>query len=284
MTIDFTKAFFQFLKMIFVFLFPFMLPFLILFGIIFILTIIRYFYVMKREHVILKRSEFSHEKKVSFFKKLFVQLPDVLARDLLNKDPDRFNKWGIHMICGQQGTGKTITAVYLMQEWKRQFPGSKIYTNIEYKYQDGSCDDLADIIDHNNGKYGCINLIDEIQTWLSCYDRKVPPQVLSEISQQRKQNKALIGTSQIFSKVSPSLREQTHFVYLPHTFFGCLTFVLTSEERFYNKDKKKFVKYTGMFFFVHTKKLRDSYDTLRKVERYKDTGFEKNNFLDDVDD
>lgn len=284
MTIDFTKAFIQFVKIILSFIFPFILPFIIILVFILILTLFQYVFIMNREHVILKHSSFKHVKKDTIFKKLFIQLPDVLARDLLNRDPDRFNKWGIHMICGQQGSGKTVTAVYLMQEWKRQFPGAKIYTNIEYKYQDGSCDDLADIIDHNNGKYGCINLIDEIQTWLSCYDRKIPPQVLSEISQQRKQNKALIGTSQIFSKVSPALREQTHFVYLPHTFLGCFTVVLTSEERFYNKDKKKFTKYTGVFFFVHTKKIRDSYDTLRKVERYKETGFEKNDFLDNVDD
>ena len=213
-------------------------------------------------------------KKDGFFKKIFIMAPKQIVEDLINQDPYAFDKFGIHIICGEQGSGKTITAVYLMEEWKRQYPDLEVYTNFEYAGQNGVLDSPRDLF-HENGIYGVTNCLDEIQTWWSSADSaKTPPKILGEICQQRKQKKATIGTVQVFKRMSKAFREQAHFVYEPYTFLNCITVVRCTKGKYYSESSEKFKKYTGMFFFVHTKKLRESYDTYKKIEKYKDTNWE----------
>lgn len=70
------------------------------------------------------------------------------------------------------------------------------------------------------------------------------------------------------------IREQTYFIYQPYTFAGCLTvvlkFKLVIKSSDGNPDKKK---WRGMFFFVHNKELRDSFDTYHKIEKMAKQGF-----------
>lgn len=219
-------------------------------------------------------------------KNIFVLFPRIFAFDFLNQDPNAFSEFGIHMVCGEQGSGKTITVVYLLQKWKAMYPRLKIYTNMAYKYEDGELIAWQQLLEHNNGIYGVVNVIDEIKTWWSNKDSKdVPPEMLGEICQQRKQKKATIGTVQVFSELAKPFRSQTHFVYIPRTYFGCLTVVFVSKPKYYNPETDSFRKKTGFFLFAHTKKLRDAYDTYKKIEKYKDFEFAKSSaFIDSSED
>lgn len=209
-----------------------------------------------------------------FFKNLFYLFPRQYAYDFLHQDPNAFGEFGVHMVTGEQGSGKTMTVVYLLQKWKDQYPRLKIFTNMAYKYEDGELIGWRDLLEHNNGIYGVVNVIDEIKTWWSNRDSKdVPPEILGEICQQRKQKKATIGTVQVFSELAKPFRSQTHFVYKPKTFFGCLTIVLKSKAKYYDAENDRFRKYCGFFVFAHTKRLREAYDTYKKIEKYKDTEF-----------
>ena len=211
-----------------------------------------------------------------FFKNIFVLFPRQLAYDFLQQDPNAFGEFGVHMVTGEQGSGKTMTVVYLLQKWQEQYPRLKVYTNMAYKYEDGELISWRDLMIHNNGIYGVVNVIDEIKTWWSNHESKdVPPEILGEICQQRKQKKATIGTVQVFSELAKPFRSQTHYVYIPKTFFGCLTVVRKSKAKYYDIEKDKFTKYCGFFVFAHTKKLREAYDTFKKIEKYKDVDFEK---------
>jgi energy-coupling factor transporter ATP-binding protein EcfA2 len=193
---------------------------------------------------------------------------------MINRKDYEFKEYGIHMVCGEQGSGKTTTVVYLLNKWKKLYPFVQISSNMDYKYQDGEINHWKDIVHSSNGVLGKIEVIDEIQTWFSSLQSKdFPPEMLQEVSQQRKQRKAIIGTAQIFSRMSKPLREQTHFIYLPMTLFGCLTIVRKSHIKYWNDEKQKFTQYTGMFFFVHNKELRDSFDTYKKIEKYSKDGF-----------
>ena len=87
------------------------------------------------------------------------------------------------------------------------------------------------------------------------------------------ERKAIVGTAQVFGRIAKPLREQTHYVYRPRTFFGCITFVVMSDAHSYDSDNDKFKKTKGFFFFVHTKELRNSYDTYKRISRYKNTTF-----------
>lgn len=249
-------------------------PVILTILLIFICTFFQFLKKRFIEKKKIKKSDVPFLKKDSFFKKMFVQLPERLVEDFFDRDPCDFREFGIHMVCGEQGSGKTMTVVYLLREWSRKYPKMQIYTNMFYKYEDGQLKHWKDLLKHNNGTYGIANVLDEIQTWFSNAESKdLPVEVLGEICQQRKQRKATIGTAQVFNRMAKPFREQTSIVYLPKTFFGCLTVVLKSKPDYYDVEKNKFKKYTGFFFFVHTKEYRNAYDTFRKIEKYKDTNF-----------
>lgn len=263
------KTLLSFLKII-------VFPFLVIFGILLLIILFYYFYyrVVKKVKRIKPYYGVYHEP--SAINKVFVQFPRQLVYDYLTKNPYDFEKFGIHMICGSQGSGKTITAVYLLQKWKKVYPELKIYSNSSLKFEDGELNHWKQLLTRNNGTKGVVNFIDEIHTWFSNLDSKdLPPEVLGEISQQRKQRKAIVGTAQVFGKIAKPLREQTHFVYRPYTFFGCITFVFMADAHSYDSDKDKFKKGKGFFFFVHTKELREAYDTYKRISKYKDTKFSK---------
>ena len=233
-----------------------------------------------KNYVIMLPREQSY-KKVGFLKNLFVLFPRQLAYDMINSDPNAFDEFGIHIVTGEQGSGKTMTVVYLLQKWQEKYPLCKVYTNMAYKYENGPLVAWKDLLSHNNGIYGVINVIDEIKTWWSNRDSKdVPPEILGEICQQRKQKKATVGTVQVFSELAKPFPSQTHFVYIPHTFWGCLTIVFKSKAKYYDIEKDKFRKYCGFFIFAHTKKLRESYDTFKKIEKYREIEFEESPYFD----
>ena len=149
-----------------------------------------------------------------------------------------------------------------------------------YKYEDFTLFHWKDLFKHNNGIYGVANVLDELQTWWSNSESKdVPPEMLAEICQQRKQKKATIGTVQVFSRLAKPFREQSHFVYMPYTFFNCLTIVKKTKGKYYNESTQSFTKCTGFFFFVHTKELRESYDTFKRIEKYRDVDWAKSDYF-----
>lgn len=225
----------------------------------------------------LKKGHGIIQKKDGVFKRLFYLFPRQLSLDIINGDPDEFKPWGVHLICGEQGSGKTITTVWLLDEWKRKYPLSQCYTNMDYLYQDGAITHWKNLFDYRNGIYGTIKVIDELPTWFSSLQSKdFPVEMLGEISQQRKQRSAIIGTAQLFNRVGKPIREQTHFVYLPITILGVLTIVRKSKVQYWNEDKQRFTKYTGIFFLIQTPKLRGAFDTLKKIDKYAEDGFYSN--------
>lgn len=213
-------------------------------------------------------------KQDSFFKKLFVQLPKILAHDIMNNDPNEFKEYGLHMFIGKQGTGKTSALVHTLMYWQKKYPYLKVNTNMGYKYEDGEINHWRDMVNCENGKMGIANVLDEIQTWFSSQQSKdFPPEMLGEISQQRKQRKCTMGTAQVFGKIAKPIREQTTHVYLPKTFFGCVTIIRRTEPEYYDSETGKFTKMTGFEFFVHTLELRNAFDTYKRIKKYSEQGF-----------
>lgn len=150
----------------------------------------------------------------------------------------------------------------------------KIATNMEYAHQDGRLDHWKQLLGRQNGLYGQVEVIDEIQAWFSSNQSKdFPPEMLAEVSQQRKQRKAIIGTAQVFSRIGKPIREQTSFVHLPFTIFGALTIVRVSKPQYWSDEKQTFSKYIKWYYFVHTDDIRNSFDTYKKIDSYKKVGF-----------
>lgn len=261
-------------------------PILILIGLILIIFIFSfvihyiYFRCVKKIKPNRPNIDYKPRKFPGFFKKIFILFPKQLILDILHSNPFDFKEYGLHMVCGAQGSGKTMTVVYLLQQWKNKYPMMKIGTNMFYTLQDFPIEHWKDLIDHKNGSFGIANVIDEIQTWFNSLESKdFPIEMIEQVSQQRKQRKCIVGTAQVFSRIAKPIREQTHFVYIPITLFGCLTIVRKTKPEYWDDEKQKFKKYTGTFFFVQNKELRESYDTYRIIEKYKNEGFNINQQL-----
>lgn len=216
--------------------------------------------------------------KEGFIYRLYFKFPRQLIEDLINRDPHDFNEYGLRMICGEQGSGKSITVAYLLGVWKQRYPSMKIVTNMGYQNEDGQITHWKDIIENKNDSYGVAVVLDEIQTWFSSLQSKdFPVEMLTEVSQQRKQRKCILGTAQVFSRISKPIREQTTKVYMPMTLFGCLTIVRETHAKYWDNENQVFKRYTGLFFYVHDKALRDTFDTFARIEKYKDEGFKSDN-------
>lgn len=259
-------------KSFLILLVKFLSPLFVILGLIF-LSFLFYFvkYYIKGKR--LKKSVSTY-KKPSIFKRVFLQFPERLVQDLYDSNPDEFKEYGLHMFCGEQGSGKTTSVVHLLQVLKAKYPKCKIRTNMNYLYEDGQITHWKDMVSNSNGIYGQIEVIDEIQTWFNSLQSKdFPPEMLTEISQQRKQRKMLIGTAQVYSRIAKPIREQTTFVYLPFTILGCLTVVRVTKPEYWDDQKQKFTKYIRNYFFVHTDIIRNSFDTYKKIKKYVDTGF-----------
>lgn len=210
----------------------------------------------------------------SFIERLLWELPYQLVCDMYNTQDYEFKENGFHLIVGEQGTGKTITVVYLLEQYRKQYPKIKIRTNMKYQHEDGEIKSWRDLVFKNNGIYGQIDVLDEVQNWFNSLQSKdFPVEMFQEITQQRKQRKMIIGTSQVWQRVAKPIREQVKLVYKPVTLFGCLTIVRVFKPLVNSEGGIDEMKYRGCFFFVHNKELRDAFDTYHKIQVMSLKGF-----------
>lgn len=212
----------------------------------------------------------------NFLTKLFYLFPKRFIQDFYDRDPDEFpmSNTGLYIFEGKQGSGKTCGAVYFMMMLKQKHPALKIMSNITFTYADDTMDEWTDMVFKQNGAYGQIIFIDEIQNYFNSLESKnFPPEALQEICQQRKQRKAIIGTTQVFARIAKPIREQTRFVVRPKTILGCFTIMSFFDPSIDVEGKVERMRRLKTYVFVHTKKLRDAFDTFETVERHALVGF-----------
>lgn len=220
------------------------------------------------------------------------------------RDPDYFRPNGVQVFYGEQGSGKTITLMHMFHKIARRYPKAIVVSNIilkdrvqlrfdgdsqrflqilaseidtinEYIYY-SSKEEYAMVNKHiRNGKFGVILITDEYQNYFSNQDsRNVPPWVIEQAAQNRKQRRVHLVTSQDYDQIAKPIRRRSDLA------FKCRTFALpfSSGPIFtvywaYNSKKLDFAdngRQMGanplkMGFFFHTKKLRDSFDTFQVV-------------------
>ena len=259
-------------------LFFYCLKFLVVLAVPFLLSLLVFFLIsLKRGQRPKKRSPIKdpkYSRRIGKLKRLYIDFPRELVKSFFTSDPDVFDTYGVHIIAGEQGSGKTMCAVHLAKMTLERNPKAKLASNISLNFQDDVIGDWRDILQLNNGVYGQIIFLDEIQNWFSSNEsRNFPPDMLTEVKQQRKQRKIIIGTSQVFTRVAKPIREQATYLYLPFTVFGLITFVRVYRPKLKEDgtlDRKSLVRF---YFFVHDDELRNCYDTFEKVKRLSLTGF-----------
>ena len=240
-----------------------------------------YFKYVKKVKKPVKRF-ISQYKKVSFIKRLFVLFPRQFVLDMFTRDPNEFQLYGFHLFVGEQGSGKTVATAEFLRRIQKQFPLVHVATNFDYKYQDSSIDNWKDLVFNNNGVYGQADVIDEVQNWFSCNQSKdFPPEMIQEITQQRKQRKILIGTTQRFERMAKPLREQVNYLYYPITIAGCLTIVKVCKPSVDADGQLTKLRGARFYFFVHDKEIRESFDTYHKIKKQAESGFNTDNRTSD---
>lgn len=249
------------------------------------------------------------------FRPYLQSLKDDLAA---RKDKTFFWPSGTQVYCGRQGSGKTISAVYHAMRLKKRYPCMILVSNLVInglnpvyfsskselrrilntarEGVDGSISPSFDpstqyiffssmaqlscaLVEVNNGFKGVVFLIDEIHTYFNSLDSKnIPMYVFTEISQQRKQRKCIVGTSQLFSRMAKPFREQCDNIIFCSTYFGIFT-----TQKIYDGELLKIDEDTGKpttphrrsGFFFHNRIIRNLYDTYQKVvsgaEQYNQT-------------
>lgn len=206
-------------------------------------------------------------KKKSIIFRLLFDFPHQIILDKFNKKDNEFCENGFHLFVGEQGSGKTISLVYTLLQMQKKYPKMKVRTNMLYKYEDGEIKSWKNLVFSNNGIYGQIDVIDEVQNWFNSLQSKdFPPEMFSEITQQRKQRKCIYGTSQVWSRVAKPIREQVKFVYKPITVFGCLTIIRKYKPCVDDEGSIDDLKLRSISFFVHNDEIRNAFDTYKKIQ------------------
>lgn len=217
-----------------------------------------------------------HVKGRPLWKQIFYDVPRRYVMDLYAREPGFFQPRGIHMFCGEQGAGKTIACVEMMLRLQKMYPESKMITNFGVTTENDELKQWQQLLEYTNGHKGVIVGIDEIQNWFMSGLNKLPEGMLEVATQNRKNNRILCCTAQVFTRVNKGLREQVNMVYNPHTFLGCFTVVIRRKPVFDSEGNVTDLKYRGMYCFVHSEELREAYDTYKVIHTLAKEGFKEN--------
>jgi len=228
-----------------------------------------------------------------------------LADDLkARRDPKFFPATGTQVYCGRQGSGKTISAVKHVIDLKTKYPFAIVVSNLDLKdYKQlnfNTKEQLAILVDFmrqndsdgvvnstnsyihfsnieqlimalervNNEYNGVVYLVDEIHTYFNALESKnVPMSIFTEISQQRKQRKLIVGTSQLFLRMAKPFREQCDNLIMCKTYLGFFTLQKAYDGMELSTDNDGNItavkKRVGWFY--HDRKIRKAFDTYQKV-------------------
>jgi ATP-dependent Clp protease ATP-binding subunit ClpX len=169
--------------------------------------------------------------------------------------------------------------VQYLNRMHRKFPNALIVTNFGYKYASSQMMSWRSIFDVRNGEDGVIFAIDEIHSeYSSAAWKDFPEELLSEISQQRKQRVKIVCTSQVYGRIAKPIREQCFTVVQCKTFLHRWTF--TKEYDAYDYEKhggmtKDNVRLHALkkMSFIQSDFLRSCFDTFEKIKRLEKAEF-----------
>lgn len=259
----------------------------------------------------------------NFIIKFIIAFP-YAVKDFILLNKKEFRGYGFHLYCGLGGSGKTLSIVNYLLKMRERYPKLKIYTNFYFSEGDGIIKNWEDLINITNyeeieiteeeykklcflkpkkkdkdfyqkeDKYykivnhGIIFGFDEIHMTLSSDNWKSrPDDLLYYISQQRKMHKQIVASSQVFTRIDKTLREQTNFVVECKSFLLgrlCTNKYYHTEEYIANDEKKdkgsKKRKVTKYEIFIAKDKIRNSYDTEEIMKELKVAKSEESQLTD----
>lgn len=143
--------------------------------------------------------------------------------------PDYLRVNGLMAFCGSQGSGKTLSAILYLERLMKYYPKLICVTNVSLnsdffdmervkKYSG-----IKDLTDIDNGPYGVVYFLDEIQLEFNSLESKQMNMPIFEfVCQQRKARKHIIGTTQVFGRLAKPFREQFKYAISCRKLIGSL--------------------------------------------------------------
>ena len=141
-------------------------------------------------------------------------ISDVLQENSLKKG-NEFPFEGIWAFSGSQGSGKTLLLMHLLREMYEAYPDIIIVSNISiFGLPCIPYTGIEDFDKYNNGSKGIVYVIDEIDKLYNSLESKdLPISTMQVWSQNRKNRRVILGTSQRFTRCHKGLREQARWNY-----------------------------------------------------------------------
>ncbi len=230
---------------------------------------------------LLYRIFFSYIPKLPKF--LYLKVID-LYWYIKNQEWKNFDGFGLHIYVGMFGSGKTISMVEKAYRVAKAYPQVRILTNMKLV----GFPEHTEIIELKNYSQiiespgDTLILIDEISTILNSrrWDKEgVPPSLLGQLLQVRKQKKMLLATAQRFGHVDKLIRDITFTVIECGTKFKRWTFQTAYDGYDYeNANMMKPALPIWRHDFLQTDETRKLYDTWELIDNMK-----KEQFLTDKD-
>lgn len=197
-------------------------------------------------------------------------------RKFAKDNPDYFYPQGLLVFCGSQGSGKTLSAVQYIKKLCIEYPRAILCTNTTINGLPAHTavvpyEGIESLTKYENGHFGVIYFIDEIHLEFNSLESKnVPIEVMIEVSQQRKQRKHIIGTSQVYTRMAKPFREQIKNVVICKKWLNCIQFNrLVDGETAHEVDGELKFDTSKICLWFHTPELYGSYDTYAKMKRYR---------------
>lgn len=143
-------------------------------------------------------------------------------KDILD-NPDRFYSFGVILLCGELGSGKSLTAHRLIKQFLEYKPDILVCSNVNIPFADNFVPytGLQDFKILDNKDKGIILFIDEIMNQFpSTLSKDISDDWITLLALLRKKRCLIIGTGPMFSRIAKPFRETFEYVCLCDCFFG----------------------------------------------------------------
>lgn len=179
---------------------------------------------------------------------------------------------GSRVYIGRQGKGKTLSMVNYAYRIKQAYPNCAIFSNIilqdiKYVYLDND-ERVSQALEFQNGENGVLVLLDEAHLMFNT-KTGIPIDVLTAISQQRKDRRRIVFSSQIWNEMDMSIRKQVQEVVNCRK-IGRFQFNTVYDGESIRLDKSDYTYVMDKLFseiFKHNDEYYSRYDTYQKILR-----------------
>lgn len=189
------------------------------------------------------------------------------------KAPEKLDGFpvGSRVYKGFQGSGKTLSMVHYTLKMLEQYPDCLCFSNICINHPRVSYfstpEELKKILTISNGAAGVLVVLDEAHLF---WGRKagISLDVLTAISQQRKDRRRIVLSSQIWEELDISLRKQVKEIVQCNSFMRTIIInrIYDGETLSYDKMQSQYVADLKDIYIYHmTREEVAKYDTYQKI-------------------